>query len=44
MRELIADHIKEAALHRTAPMIADADHPSQRADRLRKFSADVDAS
>ncbi len=24
MRELIADHIKEAALHRTAPMIADA--------------------
>lgn len=24
MRELIADHIKDAALHRTAPMIADA--------------------
>ena len=24
MRELIADHIQEAALHRTAPMIADA--------------------
>ena len=24
MRELIADHVKEAALHRTAPMIADA--------------------
>ena len=24
MRELIADHIKEASLHRTAPMIADA--------------------
>ena len=31
MRELISDHIKEAALHRTAPMLADGPAPHEDA-------------